>query len=249
VEVRLPGIGTSRSPARTTRAALFAIVAVALVAALRARSDGPRPDLLILVAATVVTALVARPLTGRERRLPALVGGLVAVQLVLRSSFLLASTGHLAHGSTGLFCSPAAANSPSCLPTDRGGIALLAVQLIAGVAVAIWLRDVEAVTWTLARIFGRGVARVTTAVWAALVALVAFIGVALTSAPAPVSPARTRRSAPDATRLRLALFSRALGRRGPPTAPALRTRAGSRSRAVTRRRTAFTPALDAALLS
>jgi hypothetical protein len=243
--------GTARTPARTTRAALFAVVAVALVTALRARSDGPRPDLLLLVAAAGLVALLARPLTGRERRLPALIGGLIGVQLILRSTFLLASTGHLAHGSTGLICSPAAAgpSSASCLPTDRGGFALLTVQLIAAVVLAVWLRDVEAVAWSLARLFGRGLTRVTAAVRTALALLMALTSIGLAAALTPARPARSRRRAADASHRRLAVVSRTRGRRGPPVATPFRARTGPLLRAVNRCRIAFASAPDAALLT
>jgi hypothetical protein len=233
-----------RTPARTARAALFAAVAVALVTALRARSDGPRPGLVLLLAAGGLVALLARPLTGRERRLPALIGGLVGVQLVLRSVFLITSTGHLAHGSTGLFCSPATTGADSCLPTDRGGIALLAVQLLAGTAFAVWLRNIEAASWSLARLFGLGIARVIATVGAALAALTGIAPHPLRT-PAVAPPTPPSSAAPG--RLRLILFSRTRGRRGPPAAVRIRAFAGSHPRAVDRCRTAFSAALDGAL--
>ncbi len=228
----------THSPARTIRAALFATVAVAVVIALRARGDGPRPSLLLLLAVTTLIALIARPLTARERGLPALIGSLIGVQLVVRAVFLLASTGHLTHaGSAGLFCSPAAPGTAtlSCLPTERGGFVLLAVQLVAGIALAGWLRDIESLTWNLARLFA---SRVTTLV-GSVISLLAFVALLLASA-SPITPALVQPPSPepdDATPHRL-LFTRSFGRRGPPTtgfAPALSglpSRAGFRGSAA-----------------
>jgi hypothetical protein len=213
---------TGLSPARTARAGLFAVAAVGLVLALRARSDGPRPGVLLLLAATALITVLVRPLTGRERRLPSLVLALVGVQLVLRAAFLLASTGQLVHaGPTGLFCSPASSGAAtlSCLPTERGGWLLLAVQLLAAVLLAGWLRDVEGVTWSLARLFGRGIERFTTgmaSVWAALAALAAASWAAVAAAITSPVAMRLQQPISAARPWRLILFARSIGRRGPP---------------------------------
>jgi hypothetical protein len=194
------------SPARTARAVLFASAAVGLVSTL--------------------IAVLARPLTGRERRLPALVAALVGLQLVLHAVFLFASTGQLAHaGSAGLICSPsAAAGAASCLPTERGGWLLLAVQIVAAVLIAGWLRDVESAAWNLARLSGRGFSHLLGGLARVLAALVA-LDVAVRAALSTDSPVRwvAHRREPAAARLERALFSRSTGRRGPPS-PARRSR-------------------------
>jgi hypothetical protein len=147
-----------QAPAQTARATLFAALAVTLVVALRARSDGPGPGLLMIVAAVVLVALVARRVTGRERSLPIVFAGLLGTQLVLHAAFLFISTGAIAHaGSVGFFCSPASPGgaASTCSPTDRGGVTLLSVQLLAAVLAAIWLRGLDSTVWALARTVAR----------------------------------------------------------------------------------------------
>ena len=55
------------APARTLRAAGFAAVAVVLLLALRARSDGAEPPLLVVVLSFGLLTTLARTLTTRER--------------------------------------------------------------------------------------------------------------------------------------------------------------------------------------
>jgi hypothetical protein len=211
------------SPARTARAGLFAAVAVGLVVVLRARSDGPRPGVILLLGAMIAITLLIRPLTGRERRMPSLLLGLVGVQLALRAGFLLASTGHLTHaGTSGLFCSPAAPGPAalSCLPTERGGWALFAVQLLAAAVFAGWLRDVEGVSWQLTRLFRRGTSRLAArvaSVWAVLSSLAESIRIAIPAALGAPAPVRIGRPTSDVTQHRLVLSTRSSGRRGPPS--------------------------------
>jgi hypothetical protein len=139
------------------RAFVFAIFAVVVVLALRARSDGPAPALVMTAASVTLIALAARRLMARERSLAVVLGSLLATQLLLHVAFLFVSTGRLVHaGSTGLFCSPSSANgSASCGPTDRGGVTLLAVQLLSAVFAALWLRGLDRTVWVLARTMSR----------------------------------------------------------------------------------------------
>jgi hypothetical protein len=199
------------APAQTARAALFAALAVSLAVALRARSDGPAPGLLMIIAAVALVALVARRVTGRERSLPIVFAGLLGTQLVLHAAFLFSSTGAIAHaGSVGFFCSPAssAGAGSTCSPTDRGGMTLLGVQLLAAVLAAIWLRGVDSTVWGLARTVARNLAS-TVLGWlprllSAFVA-VAALGVRILRATAVIV------ERPHSVRLR-----RRHARRGPP---------------------------------
>ena len=194
------------------RAGVFAVVAVALVLALRAQSDGPRPALAIVACVTVVLAVAVRPLTVNERGLGAVVAGLVGVQQVLHVGFLYASTGHFAHpGAAGLLCSPSgphATGAVSCLPTHRGGVLLFCVQLLAAVGFAAWRRGLDRSVWNIAR----------TALGNLGAATHRCAGV-LASALEPVLPARAT-SCPPARRARplpsSPLLTREHGRRGPP---------------------------------
>jgi len=138
-------------PARTFRAAVFAAVAVVLLLMLRARSDGAGPSLPVVFSALALVTALARPLTSRERSFPVVFAGLVATQLALHVLFLFTATGQLAHhGRAGLVCSPAATSSPSCLPTERGGLLLFGVQLLAALVFAWWVRGADRVGWQLA---------------------------------------------------------------------------------------------------
>ena len=197
-------------PARTIRAGVFAVVAVVLLLALRARSDGAAPPLLVVIACFGLVVMLARPLTATERRWPAVFAGLVATQFVFHGVFLFASTGHFAHaGSAGLFCSPAAAPSgTACLPTERGGVLLLSVQLIAAALFACWVRGAESASWQLARhSVGALVGLVRRLATAMLESLAAIVPDALVfAAPQGDSPEPPR----------LPLLVREHGRRGPP---------------------------------
>ena len=197
------------APARTLRAAGFAAVAVVLLLALRARSDGAEPPLLVVVLSFGLLTTLARTLTTRERSWAVVFGALVVTQLALHVAFLFASTGRLAHpGNAGLFCSPPTASGTGCLPTERGGLLLLAVQLIAAAVFACWVRGAESASWRLARqTFG------------ALVAAVRLFAVALLGVLIVVRPAGPILAVPQGEsphRLRHWLLMREHGRRGPP---------------------------------
>jgi hypothetical protein len=200
----------TRAPLRTLRAAIFAAVAVILLLALRAKSDGSPPDLALILASFALLTLLLRPLTSRERSLPVVFSGLLASQLLLHVAYLFVSTGQFAHsGSAGLFCSPATpASGAACLPTERGGVVLLTVQLIAAALFACWIRGADSVAWQLARqSFG-----------ALLLTLHRFAGVLFKALVAVVPPVALSLSPRQilAPRLHSALFVHECGRRGPP---------------------------------
>jgi hypothetical protein len=192
------------------RAGAFAALTVTLLLALRARSDGETPSLLVIFASFVLVAVLARPFTSRERSWLVVFLGLVATQFVLHVAFLYASTGQLVHtGSAGLFCSPASTSTvSSCVPTERGGLLLLGVQLIAAALFATWARGAESTAWQLARRPVRALVRLVAQVIAALfTALTAVLPQVTHSCVAQAQPSRMPR---------LALLTREHGRRGPP---------------------------------
>jgi hypothetical protein len=201
--------GDRQAPVRLVRALTFAVLALVLLFGLRAKSDGARPALWVITLSLVVVTLLALPLTSRERKLPIVFGGLVAAQLLLHVGYLFASTGQFAHsGSGGLFCSPAASpGSVPCLPTERGGTALLGVQLIVAALFACWMRGVDSVVWRLAR----------QSVAALIATLAAFASTLFEALLLPAPAVAVFIAAHDApTRPRSLLFVRACRRRGPP---------------------------------
>ncbi len=206
------------APGRVLRAGTFALASVVLVLSFRAKSDGAAPSLAVVILSVGFVAILVWPLTARERHRHTVVAGLLAIELILRSAFLFTSTGELAHsGSAGLFCSPAArTSSTSCLPTERGGLLLLAVQVIAAVIMACWLQRADATMWQFARYAVRAVTSVVAATARTLVA-------AVTAIPAPAMVARPRRNPwhnpPLASRE--VLLARKHSRRGPPCLRAL----------------------------
>lgn len=196
-------------PARTFRAAVFAAVAVVLLLILRARSDGAGPSLAIVVASFGLVTVLARPLTSHERGLPVIFVGLVATQLGLHVLFLFAATGQLAHpGPAGLVCSPAATSETSCLPTERGGVLLLGVQLLAALLFSWWVRGADAIGWQLARRPDRIVRAIVDRIARVLVTAVRAL------VPEPiVAIAPQRKSVPMPTS---PIFAVEHPRRGPP---------------------------------
>jgi hypothetical protein len=190
------------------RAAVFAAVAIALLLLLRAKSDGESPSLAIVLASFGVIAVVAWALNSRERGALAMLTALLTTQLFLHVGYLFAATGRLVHpGGTGLFCSPASVSGESCAPTDRGGLLLLAVQLVVALALALVMSGADAVCWQLARrpalaiaAAARRLLELFAAVALPLVERVIFL--VTTSVP----PRRPRRL----------LLSHECGRRGPP---------------------------------
>jgi hypothetical protein len=131
----------------------------------------------------------------------------------LHVGYLFASTGQLTHsGGAGLVCSPATAPvGTACLPTERGGLLLLSVQLLAAAIFAGWVRGADSVIWRLARAslgaLVTAVMRFGAALVSARIALVAVVP----AAAFPLSPKEN-----SAPRPRLSLFVRQCGRRGPP---------------------------------
>lgn len=204
-------------PARRRRALALAIVAVGLAAGLRADSDGALPlgrALPVLALCVVGVGAVAFPLTGRERRLPALLAVLAASQVAVSAALLLAARGSVERpGATAwVCCAPApgtrTASSPLAGlldPTARGGLALVGAQLLAAAVLAGWLRALESAVWSIARGLGVVVRPLLRVLTTLLRPLLPSAG----HAPAALA-------LPDAEALRPALLVRTAPRRGPP---------------------------------
>lgn len=204
-------LDTAPAPARTLRAFVFAIFAVVVLLALRARSDGPAPALVMTGASMALIALAARPLMARERSLPVVLGWLLATQLLLHVMFLFVSTGRLMHaGSTGLFCSPSSGGtgSISCAPTDRGGVTLLTIQLLSAAIAALWLRGLDRTVWMLARTMSRNLRGVLDG------SLSRLLGAVLVVVHPAVAPVQIRHA--EVEQPHDAEVARSHGRRGPP---------------------------------
>jgi len=199
---------TGGIPARIVRAAVFAAVAIAILLLLRAKSDGESPPLTIVLGSFAMIAVAAWALNDRERGAFAMLAALLATQLLMHVGYLFAATGQLVHpGGAGLFCSPASVSSGSCSPTDRGGLALLVVQIAVAFVLALMMRGADAACWQLIRrprlafaAAARWLLKLFTVLTLPVVERVVFLVAAL------VSPHRPRRL----------LLSRECGRRGPP---------------------------------
>lgn len=199
----------SAVPARTTRAVVFACVALTMLLLLRAKSDGASPPLAIVLSSFGFVAAVAWILGSRERGAVALLIAFVATQLALHVGYLFASTGQLAHpGGAGLFCSPASVSNAACGPTDRGGVLLLAVQLTVALALALVMRGADAECWQLVR---RPRLAISVAVRRLFAAIAAIVSLAPAERVIPVVAAWVSPRRP-----RHLLLSRDCGRRGPP---------------------------------
>jgi len=207
-----PAAGRVSAPARVERAVVLAVVAVALACGLRADSDGALPSLGVVLACVCSVTLAVLPLTGRERRLPALLAALAGSQLVVGAVLLLAARGTLARpASTAWVCCPPspAAHGLVSSPTATGGLLLLVVQLLGAALLAGWLRGVESAIWSVA-------GRLADAVLPALAAVLARLITLLPGLLAAVPGLPRVREADRAPAPRNALIARTHPRRGPP---------------------------------
>ncbi|WP_432059132.1 hypothetical protein [Streptomyces sp. S1] len=164
----------ARSPLRALRAALFAVVCVALAAVGHSSMSAHRLPATALLGAFAVTAAVAWAAAGRRRGTPAIAGALLTLQGALH--LLFSTTG--AHGST-----PAAHHAThgphtthtlhgTAVPTastegassaldpavaqavdsvTASGPGMVAVHLLAALLCGLWLAHGEAALFALAR--------------------------------------------------------------------------------------------------
>ncbi|MGJ7419406.1 hypothetical protein AB9128_26535 [Streptomyces cinereoruber] len=169
----------ARSPLRALRAALFAVVCVALAAVGHSSMSAHRLPATALLGAFAVTAAVAWAAAGRRRGTPAIAGALLTLQGALH--VLFSTTG--AHGSTtgahhtthgphtthstavptasaegaGSALDPASSSAldPALAQVvdsaTASGPGMVAVHLLAALLCGLWLAHGEAAFFTLAR--------------------------------------------------------------------------------------------------
>ncbi|GAA3932170.1 hypothetical protein GCM10022244_46090 [Streptomyces gulbargensis] len=211
----------ARSPLRALRAALFAVVCVALSAVGHSSmSAHPLPPLALL-AALAVTAGAAWAGAGRRRGPAAIAGALLVLQGALHLTFSAVGghapvpatpPGHGAHGHG--HGAHATMDMAGAMPEAAAGqgAGMLAAHLLAALLCGLWLARGEAALFTVAR--------------AALAYAFTPLRPPLAPVPVPDAPRgpvrRTRRDAREPHSVRLA---HSLSRRGPPRPPAPRTTA------------------------
>ncbi|MER7624237.1 hypothetical protein [Streptomyces sp. NPDC126503] len=211
-----------RSPLRALRAALFAVVCVALSAVGHSSmSAHPLPPLALL-AAFAVTAGAAWAGAGRRRGPAAIAGALLVLQGALHLTFS-AMGGHApvpaatpathgAHGHGHGHGGRTVTDVAGAVPEAAAGSGMLAAHLLAALLCGLWLARGEAALFTVAR--------------AALASAFTPLRPPLAPVPVPDAPRgpvrRTRRDAREPHSVRLA---HSLSRRGPPRPPAPRTTA------------------------
>ncbi|MGW0031692.1 hypothetical protein ACWDXD_17935 [Streptomyces sp. NPDC003314] len=168
----------ARSPLRALRAALFAVVCVALAAVGHSSMSAHRLPATALLGAFAVTAAVAWAAAGRRRGTPAIAGALLTLQGALH--VLFSTTG--AHGSTtgahhtthgphtthtlhgtavptasaegaGSALDPASSSALAQVvdSATASGPGMVAVHLLAALLCGLWLAHGEAAFFTLAR--------------------------------------------------------------------------------------------------
>ncbi|MFF8410355.1 hypothetical protein [Streptomyces omiyaensis] len=220
----------TRSPLRALRAALFAVVCVALAAVGHSSVSAHSLDPLGVLVALAATGGVAWCAAGRRRGPAACAGGTLVAQGVLHLAFSLtgahspaagpaaatahpaAHGGHAAQAAHGGPADPsdavAAGDGLAALlgPVAGGGPGMLAVHLLAALVCGLWLARGEAAFFALAE--------------AALTPLRHLLAVPLGPLAAPADPCRpVRRPRRNARRPHVVVLAHVLSRRGPPRPP------------------------------
>lgn len=221
----------ARSPLRALRAALFAVVCVALAAVGHSSMSAHQLPATALLGAFVVTAAVAWAAAGRRRGAPAIAGALLALQGALH--VLFSATGahgghaappdgpaatahhHAPHGTAGAEGTASALDPALAQLVDSvtaSGSGMLAAHLFAALLCGLWLAHGEAAFFTLAR---------AALAYAFTPLRPLFARVRVPGAPrAPV-----RRARRNAHRPHTVVLAHALSRRGPPRSSAPRATA------------------------
>ncbi|MFD6419982.1 hypothetical protein [Streptomyces sp. NPDC060194] len=192
-----------RSPLRALRAALFAAVCVALAGTGHSYISGHDIPLHGLAAAFGLAAAGAWCAGGRERGVPAIGAGMLAVQAGLHLLFGGAQQ-QAHHHAPGEYGAPAMSMETAA----TGGAGMFTSHLVAGALCTLWLARGEAAFFQLLR------------------ALDSFaftpLRLLLTRAPVPALACPALPAAPARPPLRGVLLAHAVHRRGPPAAARLR---------------------------
>jgi hypothetical protein len=170
------------APQPWARASVTGVLIVAMALFAHTSADGDLPPVWLITAASVVATLLARAVSGRELRLPALLAALAGGQFGLHAVFLLQATGRGQRvGLAGwLCCGGASAPTGRRLPIEAVGsspaglsqaeLVLLVAHLTAAGMSAVWLRRAERQVWSAARSGAHGLRRALTVVIESLLA-------------------------------------------------------------------------------
>ncbi|MEV7520759.1 hypothetical protein [Streptomyces sp. NPDC091371] len=225
------------APMRTTRAATFAAMCVALGAVGHSYMSGTDIPLEGLLGAFALTGGLAWLAAGRRRGPAGITAALLAVQGILHLVFsgsqaakpVPASVPPPSHhhmpdmdmGAMGAAAAEAPGVADMAGMAGHGGVGMIAAHVLAGLLCAAWLARGEAAVFRLARTLGAA------ALHAARPLARAFALVRARVAALPVPPSFRHRSEPP-RRLRGALHAHAVVRRGPPAYRAFSTTAPGR---------------------
>jgi hypothetical protein len=175
---------------RAARSVVFATVCVGLAITGHVMASGAEVPPAAAGGGLALMAGAGFALTGTERSLATIFGGLLGGQFMLHALFSAAQHGqHLGHGGG--------------MPAAEGGGAMTLAHVAAAVVSAWWLRRGERAVWSLAR-------RVAAAVIRPVLAL-------LSVPPAPASTRRVRTGPVAPARRRPAYLRHVVVRRGPPS--------------------------------
>lgn len=173
---------------RELRALVFVLVCLSLSVALHGWAHGELPSLLAVLAGGGLVAVVALPLTGRQRGLPVITAALAVTQAGLHAVFALVPTG----------------GTHVMVPAHGTGT-MVAAHVVAGGLTALWLHAGEVAVWRLVRRLGQRLP---------LLGVLFALAALKLSAPAPrrFHPRLTELAAP----LPEPTWLRGVTRRGPP---------------------------------
>jgi hypothetical protein len=205
-------INAARPPVRPARAAMFTTVCTTLAVAGHLAAGRAAVAPRAVVVGFVGLYLVAWVVTGTERSLVTILGGLLGGQFMLHALFAAAAPGakivgvHAAH--TGA-ADAAVMIGPGQAGADSGPTMMLA-HVAAALVAAWWLRRGERAAWTLARRTAALAAYPLRALRSAAAALIDAVSV--DALPVPAGPYDTARLIKPAD----VLLRGAVTRRGPP---------------------------------
>jgi hypothetical protein len=174
---------------RAARSMVFATVCVGLAITGHIMASGATVPPAAAGGGLTAMVLIGIVLTGTERSLATIFGGLLGGQFMLHALFSAAQHGqHLEHGGG--------------MAPSEGGWAMTLAHVAAAVVSAWWLRRGERAVWSLARRIAATLARPLRAL--------------LSVPPAPIAARRVRAGSTATARLPPAFLRHVVVRRGPP---------------------------------
>jgi len=225
VSIASTGLLPMTAPMRSLRAGAFAMVSVVFALIAHSTTSHTLPTTWVVALSVAVVAASAHSMAGMEHRLPSLVAGLLATQLILHAVFQVQTTGQANATAAGWLCcgsdvrpatlSTTATTAHGGGPFDCAALVQLAVHVLAALVIATALRQRERTVWMLAR---QTAERAGASLGRLITALVFLVALAVPVVGGPLlRRAQPHREAPSAMRSVL-LDARAPGR-GPPTSP------------------------------